>query len=192
MIYVLVNLFLSYKQQNSLDKWNILAQIMQPHMNCQWICATKGLVTYHTIVTFCVKCLLVILIQFFTCKCLLMYFAIISSFCTNFEVLPMIFNTIERQILSPLVVAFKSAVSCSFADLSHTDSDWKLCVPLSVCLIFAWDSFTSNVLWAFGWNQERSLTFSVSAVLPHVDFCLPVPLLCLVADFKLSLTQSAF
>ena len=84
MKYALVILFLSDKQQNTLDKWNfILVLIMQFHMSCQWISATKGLVTYHTIMTFCGIWLLVILKLFCTCKCLSTSFAIISSFFTN-------------------------------------------------------------------------------------------------------------
>ena len=54
--------------------------------------------TYHKIVTFHGTRSLVILILFCTCTCLSTYFAIISSFCTNFEVLLMICDTIERLV----------------------------------------------------------------------------------------------
>ena len=172
-------------------------------MSCQWISVTKDFVTYHTIVTFHGTWSLVILILFTLVNVFPHILWSLVPSAQTLRCLPMICDTTERLVtiftscltttfvlcvvewwdLSHLVVACKSALSCS-----HGDSDWELCLPLSVCLIFALDCLTSSVLWTFGWQRECSLTFSVSTVVPNVGFCLPVQSFCLVADFELSLT----
>ena len=145
---------------------------MQLDKSCQWISVTKGLVTYHTIVTFCGTWLLVILILFCTCKCSSTYFAFISSFCTNVEALPMICDTIERldtifisyfhykfctlRFWMTRIITFGCCLQVSIILLIFRPVTYWfrliLCLPLSVCLIFALDCLTSSVPWAFGWH----------------------------------------